>query len=418
MNKSASLPFDLKLIQEICNAYPTPFYLYDERGILQNARNMINTFSWNPGFREYFAVKALPNPHILSILCNIGFGLDCSSMAELSLAERIGIKKESIIFTSNNTPKEEFVTAARLGAIINLDDLEHLSYLEACLKEAQLVLPNIISFRFNPGKERCGNSIIGNPEEAKFGCTSQQLFTAYDNAKKMGIERFGLHAMIASNELNEDYFIETVASLLAITSDISKTLDINFEFINMGGGIGIPYHPKEMAVNIHKIASNIEILLRNYEANKNTKLKLYMECGRYITGPYGYLITKTIHKKQTYKNYIGVDANMANLMRPGMYGAYHHITVLGKESLTPCMKYDVVGSLCENNDKFAVDRILPEINIGDILAIHDAGAHAHAMGFNYNGKLRSAELLLKENGNIKCIRRAETLSDYFATITP
>lgn len=416
--KSASLPFSGEVIEEITKKYPTPFYIYDERAILENAARLNSTFTWNKGFREYFAVKALPNPHILKLLLSVNFGLDCSSLAELVMANRVGFVGENIMFTSNDTPANEFFKARELGAIINLDDFEHLGYVERIFGERGLGLPELISFRVNPGAARRGNSIIGDPEEAKFGCTPEQLFAAYREARDKGISRFGLHSMIASNELDPAYFVCTVESLVDLVLRLEKELDIQFEFINMGGGVGIPYRPGEAAVDLNSVSSGIkEVFEAKFgHAGKITPPRLYMECGRCITGPYGYLITRVIHEKRIYKHYLGVDASMANLMRPGMYGSYHHLTVLGKENDPLAATYDVVGSLCENNDKFAINRFLPKVAVGDLLVVHDAGAHAHSMGFNYNGKLRSAELLLRSDGRVECIRRAETLDDYFATI--
>lgn len=401
-----TLPFSKEKLLEIMKTHSTPFYIYDEKGIIENAKTLKKSFQKIYGFKEYFAVKALPNPFILIILQNEGFGADCSSLAELLLCEKIGITGEEIMFTSNNTSKEEFLKAAELGAIINLDDISHIEYLEKSLGK----LPELICFRYNPGPEKTGNVIIGDPKEAKFGLTKEQLIESYRICKEKGVKRFGLHTMIVSNELNPNHFIETVNMLLKLVLEISEKLEINFEFINMGGGIGIPYRPNQQQVDYKKIERGIESLYNKLP--KKIRLKLYMECGRVITGPYGFLVTKVQHIKQTYKNYIGVDASMSNLMRPGMYGAYHHITVLGKENSQHNNKYDVTGSLCENNDKFAIDRELSEISPCDILIIHDVGAHGHSMGFQYNGKLRSSELLLRKNGKVIEIRRAETNNDY------
>jgi diaminopimelate decarboxylase len=407
-----TIPFTKNFIEKIISKYPTPFHIYDEKGIRNTAKKLNSAFSWNKGFKEYFAVKALPNPYILKILKEENFGTDCSSLPELILSEKVEITGENIMFTSNDTPYNEFKKAYKLGAIINLDDITHIEILE---KEAGI--PNIISFRYNPGSIKTGNAIIGKPEESKYGLTKKQMFEAYKIMKEKNVKRFGIHTMVASNELNPDYFIETADMLIDLIIEIYRELKIKFEFMNIGGGIGIPYKPEDNEVDIEYVSQNIEkIYNKKIKNSPLDSLKIYMENGRMITGPHGYLITKVIHKKNTYRNYIGVDANMANLMRPAIYGAYHHITVLGKEKL-PCDNvYDVVGSLCENNDKFAINRKLPEIEIGDILVIHDTGAHGHAMGFNYNGKLRSAELLLKENGDVQLIRRAETIEDYFATL--
>jgi len=407
------LPFTKEQIEKIIEKYPTPFHIYDEKGIRENAKKLNKAFSWNKGFKEFFAVKACPNPYILKILKEEGFGADCSSLPELVLSEKAGIIGENIMFTSNETPAHEYKKAYELGSIINLDDITHISYLENTLGK----LPELLCFRYNPGPLREGNAIIGKPEEAKYGFTKPQLFEGYKIIKEKGVKRFGLHTMVASNELNQEYFIETVRMLLELVIEINKEIGIKFEFINMGGGIGIPYRPEQKPVDIEYVSKGIKNLFdKMLKGTGMEDLKLYMENGRMITGPYGFLVTKAIHRKNIYKNYIGVDACMANLMRPGMYGAYHHITVMGKENAEPTKLYDVVGSLCENNDKFAVDRKLPEIEIGDILIIHDTGAHGYAMGFNYNGKLRSAELLLKEDGSVEMIRRAETIDDYFATL--
>ncbi len=406
------LPFDKQFIESLAANYPTPFYLYDEKSILENIKKLQAAFSWNNGFKEYFAVKATPNPFLMKIFHQHGLGMDCSSYAELVLCERLGIKGEDIIFTSNDTPAYEYKKALELGAIINLDDITHIEFLEKELK-----LPELIFCRYNPGPLREGNAIIGKPEEAKYGFTREQLFQGYKMLKEKGVKRFGLHTMVASNELNEAYFVETANMLVDLVVELNKELGIKFEAINMGGGIGIPYLPEKNPVNIQLISDGVRKVFENKLAPKGLlPLRLNMECGGYITGPYGYLITKAIHEKKTYRNYVGVDACMANLMRPGMYGAYHHITVLGKEEKPTSEKYDVVGSLCENNDKFAIDRMLPAVDKGDILVIHDSGAHGHSMGFNYNGKPRCAELLWRGNGSIEQIRRAETVEDLFSTL--
>jgi diaminopimelate decarboxylase len=407
-----TIPFSEQQIEAIAARYPTPFYLYDERAIRANVRALRQAFAWADGFQEYFAVKALPNPFILKILRAEGLGADCSSLPELLLAERAGIRGEQIMFSSNDTPAGEFQTARRLGAIINLDDLAHLAYLEQ-----HAGLPDLLSFRYNPGRLRAGNSIIGRPEEAKFGLTRAQLFEAYAQARARGVRRFGLHAMVASNELDAHYFVETAAMLFDLVGEIVESLGITCEFVNIGGGIGIPYRPDQQPVDLQSVAAGIAQAYRaQITDRKLAPLKLFLECGRVITGPYGYLIARVRHLKRTYKQFVGMDACMADLMRPGMYGAYHHITVLGKQQLAAEACYDVTGSLCENNDKFAIDRPLPPIEIGDLLAFHDAGAHGQSMGFNYNGKLRPAELLLRENGDVALIRRAETVEDYFATL--
>ncbi len=411
--KNLQLPFDEAKIRKIAADYPTPFYLYDERAIRQNARRLLRAFGWNQGFREFFAVKATPNPHILKILREEGFGADCSSLAELVLSERVGITGDGIMFTSNDTPAKEYLRAKELGAIINLDDITHIDYLD---KHCGGV-PELLCFRYNPGPQRTGNVIIGNPAEAKYGLTREQLFQAYPLVRERGVRRFGLHTMVASNELDRGYFVETARMLFQLALELKDRLDIRLEFVNLGGGIGIPYRPEQTAVDLEALGREIHELYNAMIVPAGLDpLAIYMENGRMVTGPYGYLITTAIHQKNIYRYYIGVDACMANLMRPGMYGAYHHITVLGKENAPADHVCDVVGSLCENNDKFAIQRSLPKIDMGDLLVIHDAGAHGYAMGFQYNGKLRSAELLLKEDGGIQQIRRAETMDDYFATL--
>lgn len=411
-----TLPFTKGQLERIIEAHPTPFHIYDEAAIRRNARGLKAAFAWAEkeagGFREFFAAKALPNPHILKILKEEGFGTDCSSMTELVLSERVGIRGGEIMFTSNDTPAEEYVKAKALGAIINLDDISHIDFLE---KHAGM--PDLISFRYNPGPLREGNPIIGDPKEAKYGFTREQLFEGYRLCRERGVKRFGLHTMVISNELNPATFIETANMLFDLAVDVKKRLSVDLEFVNLGGGVGIPYRPEQMAVDIAAVGEGIRDAYRKRVVAAGLKpLVIMMECGRYVTGPFGYLVARVLHEKRIYKNYVGLDACMANLMRPGMYGAYHHITVLGKEKAPATRTYDVTGSLCENNDKFAVDRRLPEIEIGDILVIHDTGAHGHAMGFNYNGKLRSAELLLRPDGSVKRIRRSETLEDLFATL--
>lgn len=407
------LPFSQAELESIIREYPTPLYIYDESAIRANVRRLLAAFAWAPKFKEYFAVKANPNPSLLSLLREEGVGADCSSMAELYLAERSGITGENIMFTSNDTPAEEYQKAFSLGAIINLDDITQIDYLE---KHAGL--PEIVSFRYNPGPLReGGNSIIGNPEESKYGLTRTQIFEAYRIMRDKGVKRFGIHTMVISNELNPAYFIETATMMFDLIVEIYQELGIRMELVNFGGGIGIPYRPEQEAVDLEFIGRGVkEAYEAKIVANGLEPLALALECGRVITGPYGYLVTRVLHKKEIYKNYIGVDACMANLMRPGMYGAYHHITVVGKENAPLSQVYDVTGGLCENNDKFAINRKLPKIDIGDIMVIHDAGAHGHAMGFNYNGKLRSAEVLLRPDRSVKLIRRAETLDDLFATL--
>lgn len=407
------IPVSKQKLEEIIRSYPTPFHLYDEKAIRDNARNLLAAFAWAPGFKEYFAVKAAPNPYLMQILKEEGIGADCSSMAELILAEKVGVTGTDIIFSSNDTPYDEYVKAKELGAIINLDDITHIAYLE---KHAGL--PEMISFRYNPGPLlKSGNTIIGFPEEAKYGLTREQIFEAYGICKAKGVKRFGLHTMVISNELNPDSFVETANMMFDLAVDIHRELGIRVEFIDLGGGIGIPYRPEQEAVDLQYVGKQVH---KAYEAkivaNGLHPLQLALECGRMVTGPYGYLVSTVLHKKNIHKNYVGLDACMVNLMRPALYGSYHHITVLGKETWPLDHVYDVTGSLCENNDKFAIDRALPQVDIGDLVVIHDAGAHGHAMGFNYNGKLRSAELLLRPDGSVRMIRRAETLEDLFATL--
>ena len=407
------LPFTKEKIEAIVQKYPTPFHLYDEKAIIENARRMKEAFAWIPGFKNYYAVKACPNPSILDILKGEGFGADCSSLPELVLAEKSGILGENIMFSSNDTPEEEFVKAKKLGAIINLDDTTHIEKLE---KSAGI--PELICFRYNPGNARQGNVIIGKPEEAKYGLTYEQLMEAYPKARDKGAKRFGLHTMVASNELDPSYFIETARMLFDIAVQLKKKFDIRLEFVNMGGGVGIPYKPDEEPVDLGIVSRGMKEAYEKMIVPAGLDpLRIVFECGRVITGPYGYLVTQVRQVTRKYKDYVGLDACMTDLMRPALYGAYHHITVLGKEDAAPTHTFDVTGSLCENNDKFAINRNLPAIDKKDYLVIHDTGAHGYAMGFNYNGKLRSAELLLKEDGSVQRIRRAETIEDYFATLT-
>lgn len=405
-------PMSAEKLEDLIQKYPTPFHIYDEQAIRQNMRRLFKAFSWAPSFREHYAVKAAPNPRLLQILKEEGAGADCSSLPELLLADAAGIKGESIMLTSNDTPADEFQKAIELGAVINLDDISHIDYLE---KNAGL--PAVMSFRYNPGSLIEGNDIIGKPEEAKYGLTREQLFAAYAQAKEKGVKRFGLHTMVISNELHADSFINTAKMMFELAVEIKEKLDISLEFVNLGGGVGIPYRPEQEAVDLEYVGLGIQKAYAEIiEPAGLSGLAIAMELGRSITGPYGYLVSTVLHEKHTYKDYIGLDSCMANLMRPALYGAYHHITVVGKET-APCDHvYDITGSLCENNDKFAIDRKLPKIDIGDRIIIHDAGAHGHAMGFNYNGKLRSAELLLKEDGSVELIRRAETIDDYFSTL--
>ncbi len=405
-------PLNQEQLEALTKRFPTPFHIYDEKGIRENARRLRAAFAWNPGFKEYFAVKATPNPYLMKIIKAEGFGSDCSSYGELLLSERVGIVGDDIIFTSNDTPAYEYQKAIELGAIINLDDISHIQYLED-----HVGLPERVCCRYNPGPLKGGNAIIGHPEEAKYGFTREQLFEGYRILRDKGVKRFGLHTMVASNELEVNYFLETAHMLFDLVGELSAELGIEFEFVNLGGGIGIPYQPDEEAVDLALLGDGVRSLYEELIIGKGIHpLDIRLECGRMITGPYGYLVGRVLHKKNTYKQYVGLDASMANLMRPGMYGAYHHITVTGKED-APCdFLCDVTGSLCENNDKFAIDRAIPQVEIGDLVVIHDAGAHGHSMGFNYNAKLRSAELLLRENGEVALIRRAETVEDYFATL--
>jgi diaminopimelate decarboxylase len=408
----SKLPFSKSEIEDLTKRYPTPFYLYTEKEMVDNTKDLIKAFSWNHGFKEYFAVKAAPNPFLMKILHASGLGMDASSLAELELSSTAGARGEEIMFTSNNTPAAEYKRARELGAIVNLDDISHIDYLHK-----HVGIPELISFRLNPGDALGGSDIIGKPIEAKFGLTREQLTAAYRQAKELGASRFGIHTMPISNHLDISYFPQTVRILLEIALSLKAELGISIEFLNMGGGLGIPYRPEDKAIDIRALSHGIERVYHETLAGTGlTPPKLFMECGRYITGPYGYLITRAIHSKDIYRSYIGVDATMANLMRPGMYDAYHHITVLGKESAPSTEVYDIVGSLCENNDKFAKRRQLPAIEMGDLLVIHDAGAHGHSMGFNYNGKLRSAELLLRPDRSVVEIRRAETYDDLFATL--
>jgi diaminopimelate decarboxylase len=405
-------PFTHQQLEKIIEKIPTPFHIYDEKAIRANARNLNRLFSWNKGFKEYFAVKATPNPFVLKILREEGFGADCSSLPELLLAEKAGITGEEIMFTSNDTPAGEFKKARELSATINLDDISHIAFLE---KHAGI--PELISIRYNPGKFREGSFIMGKPEEAKYGFTREQVFEGLDILHRKGVKRFGLHTFIASNELDPQYFVDTARMMFELAIDAKKQLGLRVEFVNISGGIRIPYKPEDKAVDLKRVSDGIrEVYRETIIPGGLDPLSLFMECGRMVTGPYGYLVARVLHIKDIYKKHIGLDACMANLMRPAMYGAYHHITVVGKENMPRQHKYDVTGSLCETIDRFAVDRMLPEVEIGDLIVIHDTGAHGHAMGFNYNGKLRSAELLLRENGEVVELRRAETVADYFATL--
>jgi diaminopimelate decarboxylase len=395
------------LLEGIVEHYGTPFHIYDEAGIRQTGRGLISAFSGIRGFHEYFAVKALPNPRIIQIMRSMGFGFDCSSVAELRLSRGAGACGEEIMFTSNNTAQAEFEAAqAEGGSILNLDDISLVDKVPS--------MPELICFRYNPGAKRTGNSIIGNPIEAKYGVSDDQLLEVYQRAKQRGARRFGIHTMLASNELNHVYMLETARTLLELTKELSAALETGFEFINIGGGLGIPYRPEDEPLDIAAMAEKIASLFHAFESDNGYAPKLYMESGRYMTGPHGILVTKAINRKEIYRTYVGVDACMSALMRPGMYGAYHHVTVAGKKEARETV--DVVGSLCENNDKFAIQRSLPKIEDGDIVCIHDTGAHGHAMGFNYNGRVRPKELLLRADGTVELIRREETLDDLFATL--
>jgi diaminopimelate decarboxylase len=411
MNKK-TFPLTNAMLEDISRTYPTPFYLYDENAIRGRAKEIARAFGVFPGFKEHFAVKALPNPFILKILTNEGFGADCSSLAELLLAEMAGIKGEDIMFSSNNTPATEYCEARRLGAVINLDDFTHIGYLE---KNAGI--PELISCRYNPGPLKSGNTIIGKPEEAKYGFTREQLLAAYPLLWEKGAKRFGLHTMVASNELSVIYHIETARMLFELAAEIKEKTGICMEFVNLGGGVGIPYRPEDKAVDLEELVKGIEAAYQSVVVSASlAPLGVRIEWARAVTGSCGWLVSRALHTKNIYRKYIGIDACMADLMRPALYGAYHHITVPGKEGEALTEIYDVTGSLCENNDKFAIQRSLPKIEPGDFVIIHDAGAHGRAMGFNYNGKLRCGELLLRSNGSVVQIRRAETTEDYFTTL--
>ena len=419
---SKSFPLSREQLETLKEKYPTPFYLYDEKAIRENARRLLAAFSVFPGYREHFAVKALPNPFILKILASEGLGADCSSLTELLLADMAGMKGEALMLTSNETPAREYVKAKELGAIINLDDFTHINFLEKSLDKTG-GLPMLISCRYNPGPLKEGNAIIGKPEEAKYGFTREQLFEGYKLLRAKGVRRYGLHTMVASNELSLDYHLETGRLLFELAIEIKAKCGVNLEFVNLGGGLGIPYQPEQEAVNWEALAGGLKKLYDEIIVKGGLGgLAIHTEYGRPITGPYGWLVARALHKKEIYRNYIGLDACMADLMRPALYTAYHHISIPGKESAPHSKTYDVVGSLCENNDKFAIQRQLPEIEVasggapGDFVVIHDAGAHGRAMSFNYNGKLRCGELLLRPDGSIVQIRRAETAEDYFATL--
>lgn len=414
---SKELPFDKNKLLEITAKYPTPFHLYDEAGIRKTAKALNDCFSWSENYINYFAVKATPNPYIMAILKEEGMGSDASSLPELLLSEAVGLKGEQIMFTSNNTPPEEYVKAYELGAVINLDDINQIDVLHKALGGK---FPELISFRYNPGPDRItgGDNVIGNPTDAKYGVTTAQLPEAYEKARSLGAKRFGLHTMVISNELNEKGHIQTAEMLFNMAARLKKEKDIRIEMINFGGGLGIPYKPDEEAINLDKLKEGIRQKYQEIIIGSGLEpIRIVTENGRFVTGPNGYLVTTVRSLKHTYHDFVGVDATMADMMRVGMYGAYHHISVPGKEG-AQTKPQRVTGSLCENNDIFTgkADRMLPELAPGDLVVIHDTGAHGHAMGFNYNGKLRHGELLLKEDGLIQQIRRSETVADYFKTL--
>ncbi len=414
MNKMSKVPFTTKeKLEEITKVYPTPFHLYDEAGIRKNAENLKKAFAWNKGFKEYFAVKATPNPFLINILREYGCGCDCSSITELMLSKAIGAVGDDIMFSSNDTPPMEFKYADDIGAIINLDDITHIDILEKTLGH----LPKKLSCRYNPGGYfSIANNIMDNPGDAKYGMTTEQLFEAFKIMKSKGVEEFGIHAFLASNTVTNEYYPTLAKTLFEVAVKLKEETGAHIKFINLSGGIGIPYRPDQEGNDIFAIGAGVEKVYNEILVPAGMDdVSIYTELGRFMLAPYGALVTRAINEKHTHKEYIGVDACAVNLMRPAIYGAYHHITVMGKEN-EPCdYKYDVTGSLCENNDKFAIDSMLPKVDMGDLMFIHDTGAHGYAMGYNYNGKLKSAEILLKEDGSFDLIRRAETPADYFAT---
>lgn len=408
-------PFVTKAqVEDIVKKYPTPFHIYDEKGIIENAKAVYDAFSWNKGFKEYFAVKATPNPVLMQILKAQGCGFDCSSLTELMLSEAVDAKESDIMFSSNDTPAEEFVYADKLGAIINLDDFTHIDFLEKTLGK----IPETISCRYNPGGVfQMSNGIMDNPGDSKYGMTKDQIIEAYKLLKAKGAKRFGIHAFLASNTVTNEYYPLLAGQLFELAVEIKEKTGVALSFINLSGGVGIPYKPDQEGNDIYAIGKGVKEQFEKILVPAGMgDTSIFTEMGRFMMAPYGALVTKAIHEKHIYKEYIGVDACAVNLMRPAMYGAYHHITVLGKENAPLDHVYDVTGSLCENNDKFAIERALPEIEKGDYLFIHDTGAHGYSMGYNYNGKLKSAELLLKEDGSVQLIRRAETPRDYFSTL--
>lgn len=412
---SCNFPLNNEQLKALVKKYPTPFYLYDEKAIRENMREFTKAFSIFPSFREFYAVKACPNPYILKILAAEGCGADCSSLPELMLSKMSGIEGKKVMFTSNETPAEEYQYAFKEGNIINLDDITHIEYLKKALGGK---LPETMCCRYNPGPAKHGcNSIIGKPEEAKYGMTREQILEAYKIMKAEGVKHFGLHTMVASNELNPDFFADTAKLVFELAAEIKEKDDVRIEFTDLGGGLGIPYRPGQKKVDYNEIAQKIRKLYDEIIVPAGLDpLEICWEYGRPITGPYGWLVSTAIHEKHIYREYIALDSCMADLMRPGMYGAYHEVSVSGKENAPKDHVYDVVGSLCENCDKFAIQRPLPEINIGDLVIIHDAGAHGRAMGFNYNGKLRAGEILMREDGSFVQIRRRETVDDLFATL--
>lgn len=402
----------LEQLKEITAKYPTPFHIYDEKGIRENARNLKKAFSWNKGFKEYFAVKATPNPFLLKLLHEEGCGMDCSSLTELMLSEALGIVGEDIMFSSNATPAEEFVKAKELNAVINLDDFTHIDFLDKTVG-----IPETISCRFNPGGLfKISNNIMDNPGDAKYGFTKEQMIEGYKKLLSLGAREFGIHSFLASNTVSNEYYPVLAKILFELAVELKEKTGAHIKFINLSGGIGIPYKPDQPANDIMEIGEGVRIAFEETLVPAGMgDVEIYTELGRYMLAPYGHLVATALHEKHIYKEYIGLDACAVNLMRPAMYGAYHHITVMGKEK-EPCDHlYDITGSLCENNDKFAIDRMLPKIDLGDLIVIHDTGAHGFSMGYNYNGKLKSAELLLKEDGSVQLIRRAEEPKDYFAT---
>lgn len=401
-------------LEHITAQYPTPFHLYDERGIRQNARLLHKAFAWNKGFKEYFAVKATPNPVILQILREEGCGVDCSSLTELMLSEAVGFSGSEIMFSSNVTPVEDYKLAAKLDAIINFDDISHIDFYRQNVGE----LPKVVSCRYNPGGQLAvANKIMDNPNDAKYGFTKQQLIDGFNKLQELGVEYFGIHAFLASNTVIEGYYPQLARALFETAVELKQKTGVKIKFINLSGGIGIPYLPEQQPVDIIAVGTGVKQAYDHiFKPAGMDDIEIYAELGRYMLGPYGCLVASVLHKKQIYKDYVGLDACAADLLRPAMYGAYHHITVMGKEDWPCDHKYDVTGGLCENNDKFAINRMLPRIEIGDLIVIHDTGAHGHAMGYNYNGKLRPAEILLKTDGNTSLIRRAETPEDYFATL--